>query len=199
MRKGFIFGGILCITLLSYLFYRLCNRDTLVIAPNDRISFPDSCWIYGTINLKQIKKEVAWSSLLKGDLSLLFHSDTLSNALITVLKSPNTYSIIEQNNLLFFSEWKKPYIYNVLSFKLNGIDALKTAFKSDSLKIETSKVYSFRTKEGFWMYNANNLIFITSQVLDSVYALHLFKHKYSNIMETPHSDSILAKTFRRTT
>jgi len=59
MRKGFIFGGILCITLLSYLFYHACKRDTLVIASNNRISLPDSCWIYGTINLNQIKKEVA--------------------------------------------------------------------------------------------------------------------------------------------
>jgi hypothetical protein len=198
MRKGFIFGGILCITLLSYLLYHSCNRDTLVIAPNDRISFPDSCWIYGTINLKQIKKEVAWSSLLRGDLSFLLHSDTLSNTLIKVLKSPNTYSIIEQNNLLFFSEWKKPYIYSVLSFKLNGIDAIKIAFKSDSLKIETSKVYSFRTQEGFWMYNAKNLIFIASQVQDSVYALHLFQHKHINIIKPFPSDSILAKIIIRT-
>ena len=198
MRKGFIFGGILCITLLSYLFYHSCKRDTLVIAGPDRISLPDSSWVYGTVNLDQIKKEVAWSTLLNADFSFLFNTDTLSNTLITLLKSPNSYSIIEQNNILFFSEWKRPYTYHVLSFKLNGADALKAAFKSDSVKIKTSNVYSFRTQEGFWMYNASNLICIASQIQDSTYALQLFQQTHSSIREPIPSDSILVQTIIRT-
>jgi hypothetical protein len=198
MRKELIFGGILCITLIAFLFHHSCKRNTLLIGPSDRIFLPDSSWIYGTINLDQIKKEVAWSTLLSGDFLKLFHSDTLSSTLLSVLKSPSTYSIVEENNILFFSEWKKVYAYNSLLLKLDGADALKASFKSDSIKVETSYVYSFRTQEGFWMYNTNNLLYIASQVKDSIYALHLFENKHTNISEPIPSDSILIQTIIRT-
>ena len=135
---------------------------------------------------------------MKGDLSFLFHSDTLSNTLITVLKSPSTYSIIEQNNIILFSETKAEHIYSGLILTLENADALKTAFVSDSIKSSHGDLYIFRSMEGIWVYNENNLIFIASQVQDSVYALHLFQHKHSNIMEPTLSDSILAKTIIRT-
>src|SRR6187431_1471257 len=93
MRKGFIFAGLLLSLALSYLFYRSCKRDTLVIAPTDRVTIPDSSWLYGSINLKQIKKDIAWSTVLNGDFNKIFQADTGTNTLLKILRSPNKYSI----------------------------------------------------------------------------------------------------------
>ncbi|WP_299251615.1 hypothetical protein [uncultured Cytophaga sp.] len=193
MRKAIIFSAILCIIILTYLFYHSCKRDTLVIKPSNRIGIPDSSWVYGSIHLDQIKKEIAWSTLLSGDVSFLFHSDTLSNTLIKVLKSPTTYSIIEQNNIIFFSEAKESHLYSGLILKLKNPDALKKAFVSDSIKNRNSYLYTFRSLEGIWMYNTNNLIFIATQEQDSLYAQHILDGKQTTIIEPIPTDSVLVQ------
>jgi hypothetical protein len=79
MRKGFIFAGLLAAFALSYLFYRSCKRDTLVISPMLRISVPDSSWLYGSFDLEQTKKDIAFSTLLNGDFNKIFQTDTTTN------------------------------------------------------------------------------------------------------------------------
>jgi hypothetical protein len=176
MRKGFIFAGLLLTFALSYLFYHSCKRDTLVIAPADRIAIPDSSWLYGSINLEQTKKDIAWSALLNGDFNKIFQTDTNTNVLLKILRSPNNYSITEQDNIRYFSVWKDSINYKGLLFTLENNAALKQAFKSDSFDLEQKKLHSFRTSQGFWLYNATNLLFV-SGVSDSLAACSFFNKK----------------------
>lgn len=176
MRKGFIFAGLLLSLALSYLFYRSCKRDTLVIAPMDRVAIPDSSWLYGSINLKQIKKDIAWSTVLNGDFNKIFQTDTNTSTLLKILRSPNTYSIREQDDIRYFSIWKDSSHYKGLLFTLENDASLKKTFKSDSFNLKQKTIYSFRTGEGIWLYNANNLLFV-SGISDSLAACSFFAIK----------------------
>jgi hypothetical protein len=173
MRKGFIFAGLLFTLTLSYLFYRSCKRDTIVTGPMDRIQIPDSSWLYGSINLKQIKKDITWSVLLNGDFNKIFQTDTSTNTLIKILRSPDTYSITQQDSIRYFSVWKDSINYNAMLFTLEDPAALKKSFKSDSFNLNQKNVYSFRTKEGIWLYDVNNLLFV-SGTSDSLAARSFF-------------------------
>ena len=176
MRKGFIFTGLLTAFTLSYLFYRSCKRDTLVIVPVDRLAIPDSSWIYGSINLKQIKKDIAWSTLLNGDFNKIFQSDTSNNTLLKILRSPDNYSIKEHDNIGYFSVWKDSKNYTGLLFNLENDAVLKKTFKSDSFTINQKTIYSFRTSEGMWLHNSTNLLFVSGH-LDSLAACSFFVPK----------------------
>lgn len=176
MRKGFIFAGLLTVLTLSYLFYRSCKRDTLVIAPVDRVAIPDSSWLYGSINLKQIKKDLAWSTLLNGDFNKIFQTDTNTNTLLKILRSPKKYSVREQDDIRYFSVWKDSINYKGLLFTLENDAALKKTFNSDSFNIKQHTIYSFRTGEGIWLYNTNNLLFV-SGASDSLVACDFFATK----------------------
>ncbi|HSY60735.1 MAG TPA: hypothetical protein VK796_02615 [Cytophaga sp.] len=176
MRKGFIFAGLLLSFALAYLFYRSCKRDTSVINSVHHITIPDSSWLFGSVNLKQIKKDIAWSTLLNGDFSKIFQTDTNSNTLIKILRFPDTYSIIEQDNIRYFSVWKDSINYKGLIFSLDNNAALKRSFKNDSFNFEQKKIYSFRTAQGFWLHDSTNLLFV-SGVSDSLAAYSFFNKK----------------------
>jgi|GEM_PF-3268315 len=190
MHKKYFLPALLITLLLSYLFYRSCKRDTIVIAPANRISIPDSCWLYGSINLEKIRKEIAWTSVLNGNFSSLFQTDSTANTLSTILKSPETYSITEQNNIRCFSRWSGNTNYFGIIFRLTDATAIKQAFKSDSIVLQNKQAYSFRTKEGFWLYNTYNLLFISAAYQDSITACRFFKHN-AFTAETLASDSVL--------
>ena len=111
---------------MLYLFYRSCRRDTVFITPADRVSIPDSAWLYGSINFKQIRKEIAWSTVLNGYFSKIFQTDTSNNTLLKVLRAPDQYLITEQDNIRYFSVWKDSLNYNGLLFALTNKEALKT-------------------------------------------------------------------------
>lgn len=192
MRKGFIFAGLLAAFALSYLFYRSCKRDTLVISPMLRISVPDSSWLYGSFDLEQTKKDIAFSTLLNGDFNKIFQTDTTTNTLLKILRSPNNYSITEQDAIRYFSVWKDSTNYKGLLFALENDAALKHAFKSDSFTLKNKIVYSFRSREGIWLYNSTNLLFVSGSS-DSLAACRFFAAKdTSHIPVTSnHSDDTL--------
>lgn len=199
MRKGFIFAGLLLSLTLSYLFYRSCKRDTLVIAPTDRVAIPDSSWLYGSINLTQIKKDIAWSTLLNGDFNKIFQTDTSTNTLIKILRAPDTYSITEQDSIQYFSVWKDSINYKALLFTLENNTALKNTFKSDSFTLKQKTIYSFRTKEGIWLYNRNNLLFVSGSS-DSLAACSFFAvQNTSPISAASHIEDTLYFTSDKTT
>ncbi|WP_018344874.1 hypothetical protein [Cytophaga aurantiaca] len=176
MRKGFIFAGLLITFALSYLFYRSCKRDTSVISPMHRVAIPDSSWIYGSINLQQIKKDIAWSALLNGDFNKIFKTDTNSNTLLKIVRSPNTYSINAQDNIQYFSVCKDSTFYKGLLFSIENDLALKRSFKSDSFTVNQKKIYSFRSNEGIWLYDSINLLFVSGRS-DSLAACRFFTVK----------------------
>jgi hypothetical protein len=197
MRKKYFLPALLITLLLSYLFYRSCKRDTLVIAPADYISIPDSCWLYGSINLEKIRKEIAWSTLLNGNFEKLFQHDSTANTLATILKSPDIYSIIEQNNIRCFSRCESTADYFGILFRLNNANTIKQVFKSDSITLQNKQVYTFRTKEGFWLYNTYNLLFVSAANQDSVAACRFFRYN-PHATESLLSDSVLLSGTIRT-
>ena len=188
MRKGFIFAGLLLSLALSYLFYRSCKRDTLVIVGVDRVAIPDSSWLYGSINLEQIKKDIAWSTVLNGDFNKIFKTDTSTNTLLKILRSPDAYSITEQDSIRYFSVWKDSTNYKGLLFTLENDLVLKRVFKSDSFNLKQKKVYSFRTQQGFWLYNSSNLLFVAGRS-DSLIACSFFTTKDTSYTAPVSSDA----------
>ena len=191
MCKGFIFTGLLITFALSYLFYRLCKRDTIVISPIYRVSMPDSSWLYGSINLEQTTKDIAWSTLLNGDFNKIFQIDTNTNTLLKILRYSNNYSIAEQHSIRYFSVWKDSINYKGLLFALENDVALQHAFKSDSFSLNQKKIYSFRSNEGIWLYNANNLLFV-SGLSDSLVACSFFTE--TDTLQAPISSDIRIDT-----
>jgi hypothetical protein len=191
MRKGFIFAGLLISFALAYLFYRSYKRDTFITASVHHITIPDSSWLYGSFNLEQTKKDIAWSTLLNGDFSKIFRTDTNSSTLIKILRSPDMYSITEQNNIRYFSVWKDSVNHTGLLFTLKNDAALKQIFKSDSFNLEQKTIYSFRSNEGFWLYDSNNLL-VVSGASDSLAACCFFTSR--NTLHNPASSDKSADT-----
>ncbi len=199
MQKKYLFSGvILFIFSLSYLFYHLSKRDTLVISLNDRLSIPDSAWLCGNVNLDQIRKEVAWSSLLNGDVFKLLKTDTTTSALIQILKSPSDYSILEQNTIPYFSIWKDSIRYTGVIFQVTNIDRFRTEYHIDSITHFQETFYSFRTSEGIWMYRNHNLLFIGNAEHDSIVAAGIFKKKNIQPVEPIPNESVLLTATIRT-
>lgn len=192
MQKKYIFSGIiLALLIVSYLFYRSCERDTIVIEPAERLSLPDSAWLSGSINLDQIRKELAWSALLNGDVFKLFQADTNSGTLIQIFKSPADFSILQQNNIPYVSIWKDTVRYTAIFFQIEHVEGLKKIAQPDSLTINQKTVYSFRTKEGIWMYNLHNLLFTGQAKADSLFAVSMFRNSTASVRETPASENVL--------
>jgi hypothetical protein len=183
MRKGLILAGLLITLTATYLFYNWCKRDTFVIYQNQLISIPDSCWIYGSVDIQQIKKDIAWSSILNGDFSILFESDSTSSTFSDIIKSPEMYSIVEDSTVCFFGKWHNNYNYTSLLFAISKPEKITRVHQSDSLFIQNQYVYSFRTKEGFWLYTSTNLLFVGTANSDSIYAHSLLKNKTANTIK----------------
>ncbi len=176
MRKGLILVGLLITLTASYLFYRSCKRDTFVINQNQSIAIPDSCWLLGSVNIQQIKKDIAWSSFLNGNFSILFDSDSVSNTFSDILKSPEMYGIVEDSNICFFGKWHNNYNYTSLLFTISNPKKIAQTHTIDSTFIQNQYVYNFRTKEGFWLYTSNHLLFVATEASDSTYALSLLNN-----------------------
>ena len=173
MRKRYFLLASFIILCIVYLFYRSCRRDTRVISPVNRIAIPDSSWLYGSVNLYQIRKDIAWSTLLNGDFNIFFQTDTTKNTFLKILRSPDDYAITDQRNIRYFSVWQDSLNYKGMLFALENDAALKQSFKSDSFMLKQQKVYSFRTGEGIWFYNSNNLLFVSGSS-DSLAACRFF-------------------------
>jgi len=173
-KKYILVTSILFLLSITYLFYHSCKRDTVVIKPQERVSIPDSSWLYGSLNFEQLRKDIAWSSILNGDFTKLFQTDTSSNTLLAILKSPSSYSIVEQNNIQYFSICKNQHVYTGLLFSLENKEQLIQAFKSTAYTVGSNTQHSFRTNEGYWLYNDHNLLFIGKQYQDSLLAHSFF-------------------------
>jgi hypothetical protein len=178
MRKRHLFiVSFILLSGIAYLFYTNGKRDTPVIAPVGQLAIPDSSWLYGTFNLDKISKDIALSSLLNGDISKLFQADTNSNTLLKIFKSPTDYSITDQDNIRYFSIWKNHIMYKGLLFNVENNKQLQETFKSDSLRLQKTSAFSFRTSEGYWLYNNQNLLFIAQQLQDSLVAQNIFNQR----------------------
>lgn len=196
-KKYFFSGAILLLLILSYLFYRSCKRDTIVISLNERFALPDSAWLCGTVNLDQIRKEVAWSSLLNGDVFKLFKTDTTTSALLQVFRNPSDYSILEQHAIPYFSVWKDSIRYTGIIFQVTSIDRFSNEYPVDSITHFNEKRYSFRTSEGIWMYRNHNLLFIGNADNDSIFAAGILNKKNIHPVETiPDGTILLTATIR---
>lgn len=193
MQKKYILAAaLLCLVLLSYLFYHSCKRDTIAISPAEKVSIPDSSWLYGSLNLKELRKDIAWSSITNGDFNKLFQNDTSTNTLFKILKSPSSYSITEQNNIQYFSLWKNNHLYAGLLFTIENKELLLKSFKSASFKTTANTQFSFRTKEGYWLYNNQQLLFIGKQAQDSVLAHSIFNQTQHTVATPAANDSLYA-------
>ena len=95
MRRKLYLSILVIILFLSLLFYVFNKREASVKFPSPVIGIPDSSWLAMAIDLNKIRKDIAWTSFLKGDLSKLFQSDTNTNSLIQLLKSPSDFGINE--------------------------------------------------------------------------------------------------------
>ncbi|MGN6647306.1 MAG: hypothetical protein ACTHJT_12340 [Cytophaga sp.] len=173
-KKHLFIVSFILLSGITYLFYTSGKRDTTVITPAVQLSIPDSSWLYGTFNLEQIRQDIALSSLLNGDISKLFQADTNSNILLKIFRSPSDFSITDQNNIRYFSIWKNNIMYNGLLFNIEDNRQLQENFKSDSLTLQKIIVFSFRTREGYWLYNNRHLLFIAKQQQDSLVAQNIF-------------------------
>ena len=104
MRKALILAGLLITLTATYLFYQWSKRDTIVIPPTQTFSIPDSCWIVGSINIQQIKKDIAWSCILNGVFSLLFKADSSSSLLKDIIQSPEEFNINKDSCVNYFGK-----------------------------------------------------------------------------------------------
>ena len=193
-KKHLFIVSFILLSGITYLFYHSCKRDTPVITPIVQLSIPDSSWLYGTFNLEQIRRDIALSSLLNGDISKLFQVDTNSNTLLKIFRSPSDYSITDQDNIRYFSIWKNNIMYNGLLFNIENSKQLLEIFKSDSLAIQKRTVFSFRTGEGYWLYNNQHLLFIAEQQQDSVVAQNIFSQPAQSIQLTANDSLYLSCT-----
>ncbi len=191
-KKHLFIVSFILLSGIAYLFYHSCKRDTPVITPAAQLSIPDSSWLYGTFNLEQIRQDIALSSLLNGDISKLFQVDTNSNTLLKIFRSPSDYAITDQDNIRYFSIWKNNIMHNGLLFNLENSKQLQETFKSDSLTIQKRTAFSFRTREGYWLYNNQHLLFIAQQQQDSLVAQNIFNQPAQSIQLTANDSLYLS-------
>jgi hypothetical protein len=180
MRRRIYLFVILSILFLSLLFYVFIKREVISESLSPSIGIPDSSWLVISIDLNKIKKDIAWTSLLKGDLNKLFQTDTTTNSLIQLLKSPSDFGINETKSVYYFSKSGKEQTYHSLIFIVENSKELEKHLGGDSVRANTGKIYITRTKEGIWLYDTHKLLIVFNQEDDSLTALRYFNQSYTN-------------------
>ena len=180
MRRKLYLSILVIILFLSLLFYVFNKREASVKFPSPVIGIPDSSWLAMAIDLNKIRKDIAWTSFLKGDLSKLFQSDTNTNSLIQLLKSPSDFGINEAKSVYYFSKCENKQTYHSLIFTIESLKELETRLGGDSIIDKTGKLFIKRTKEGIWLYDQHKLLIVFNQENDSLIALRYFNQSYTD-------------------
>jgi len=186
MQRRFYIIGTVLIVILSFLLFNIYFKEPSTgtgAQKHHQLSSPDSSWLKASIDLNKIRKDIAWNTLLSGDFYKLFQTDTNNNTLIKLFKSPATFGISEEESIRYFSKWENKHMYQGLIFKLEDPSKLQSSIANNILSEKNNAPYTVRSKEGIWIFDSYNLLFLFTEDKDSITALRYFNHYSSSLKD----------------